>query len=560
MNYKQLQQDNSNLRPHQIEAKRKIFDAWNTYVSVMLQMPTGTGKTYLFTSLINDLLNAYKSKHEEINILVVAHRTELIDQISATLNRYGIAHGFIQGTREQHLWRRVQVGSIMSLLTDKNYNNVRRQKFDYIIIDEAHHSLADTYIELFRLFSEAKKLGVTATPCRMNHESFLQLYDVLITSPQISWFIDNHLLADFDYVSIKPDSEIQRLVDRSEVSQTGDFVNADLDNTFNNMRIRSKLYESYERYAEGRKGIIYAISKVHASKIAELYCSHGLKTVAIDCDTPKEERQDYIRAFKRGDINVLVNVDIFTEGFDCPDVSFIQLARPTRSLALYLQQVGRGLRIVEGKEKTIIIDNVGLYNYFGLPDANRKWQYWFKGDENVEHETHIPDDRVSGMFPDYESCVRKFHEEDEEMAVIRGAKNEMCVKVKDGHLQDINKPKISEFALCDYYLVRGHCKNFRVYPFVKKKGKATSSVGNCVFEYNESQKNIEFGEDTEQNKQLLDSNVKFQSILSFVAMLSGHNIMDFIDLRKLSKLSESDRIHKITPYEIFEIISRIPKE
>ena len=152
MNYKQLQQDNSNLRPHQIEAKRKIFDAWNTYVSVMLQMPTGTGKTYLFTSLINDLLNAYKSKHEEINILVVAHRTELIDQISATLNRYGIAHGFIQGTREQHLWRRVQVGSIMSLLTDKNYNNVRRQKFDYIIIDEAHHSLADTYIELkFRI-------------------------------------------------------------------------------------------------------------------------------------------------------------------------------------------------------------------------------------------------------------------------------------------------------------------------------------------------------------------------------------------------------------------------
>ena len=560
MDYKQLHQDNANLRPHQIEAKRRIFDAWDKHASVMLQMPTGTGKTYLFTSLINDLLNAYKSRHEEINILVVAHRTELIDQISATLNRYGIAHGFIQGTREQHLWRRVQVGSIMSLLTDKNCYNVRRQKFDYIIIDEAHHSLADTYIELFRMFPEAKKLGVTATPCRTNRESFLKLYDVLITSPQISWFINNHLLADFDYVSIKPNSEIQRLVDRSEISQTGDFVNADLDNTLNNMRIRSKLYESYERYAEGRKGIIYAINKVHASKIAELYSSHGQKAVAIDCDTPKEERQDYIRAFKRGDIKVMVNVDIFTEGFDCPDVCFIQLARPTRSLALYLQQVGRGLRIVEGKEKTIIIDNVGLYNYFGLPDANRKWQHWFKGHENVEHETHMPEDRVSDMLPDYKSYARKFHEDDEEMTVIRGAKGKIPDKTKSGDLQNTPKPEITEFSLCDYYLVRGHRKSFKVYPFVKKRGKATESVGNCVFEYNESQNSIVFDDDTEQNKRLLDSNVKFQSILGFVAMLSGHDIMDFIDLRRLSLLSESGSVHRITPFEIFDIISRISKK
>ena len=560
MNYRQLHQDNTNLRPHQIEAKRKIFDAWDKYASVMLQMPTGTGKTYLFTSLINDLLNAYKSQHEEINILIVAHRTELLDQISMTLDRYGIAHGFIQGTREQHLWKRVQVGSIMSLLTSKNYSNVVRQKFDYIIVDEAHHSLADTYMELFGLFPEAKKLGVTATPCRMNHESFLQLYDILITSPQISWFINNRLLADFDYVSIKPDSEIQKLVDRSEVSQMGDFVNADLDNTFNNMRIRSKLYESYERYAKGRKGIIYAINKAHAIKIAELYSSHGVKAVAIDCDTQKEERQDCIEAFKCGDIKILVNVDIFTEGFDCPDVSLIQLARPTRSLALYLQQVGRGLRIVEGKEKTIIIDNVGLYNYFGLPDANRKWQYWFKGREDVEHEAHKSQDRDYAMVSDYEFDESRFNEENEEMAVIRGAKDNQPRQVKNGNLPKTTKPEISEFSLCDYYLIRGHRGSFKVYPFIKKRGKTTDSVGNCVFEYNESQKGIEFGEDAEQNRQILDGNVKLQSILSFVAMLSGHNTMDFIDLARLGKLADAEAIHKITPFELLEAISRISKK
>ena len=97
-------------------------------------------------------------------------------------------------------------------------------------------------------------------------------------------------------------------------------------------------------------------------------------------------RHDLISSFKEGKIKILVNVDIFTEGFDCPSVSFIQLARPTKSLALYIQQVGRGLRVVEGKEKTIIIDNVGLYNYFGLPDANRMWLHHFKGHEDVVHK------------------------------------------------------------------------------------------------------------------------------------------------------------------------------
>ena len=300
MKISSIEKHNDSLRTHQIEAKAKIFDAWETYDSVMLQMPTGTGKTYLFTSLINDIIVAYKKEREEINILIVAHRNELLEQISATLSRFGIPHGFIQGSREQTFWHRVQVGSVMSLLTDKNYYNIQRQKFDFIIVDEAHHSLAKTYVDLFNLFPAAKKLGVTATPWRLNHESFLKLYQTIILSPQISWFINNHLLADFDYVSIKPDSEIQRLVNNSEIASTGDFSNEDMDNTFNNQRIRSKLFESYQRFASGKKGIIYAINKKHAANIAELYCRHGVAAVAIDCDTPKDERENLIACFKAG--------------------------------------------------------------------------------------------------------------------------------------------------------------------------------------------------------------------------------------------------------------------
>lgn len=128
MDISEIELNDNGLRMHQIDAKRKIFTAWRSCDSVMLQMPTGTGKTYLFTSVIKDLLRVYKQAREEINILVVAHRMELLDQISATLSRFDIPHGFIQGTREQHLWRRVQVGSIMSLLTEKNYMNTRRQQ------------------------------------------------------------------------------------------------------------------------------------------------------------------------------------------------------------------------------------------------------------------------------------------------------------------------------------------------------------------------------------------------------------------------------------------------
>lgn len=556
MDFASFIQDNTVLRPHQIEAKAKIFEAWTKYDSVMLQMPTGTGKTYLFTSLINDIINTYKLAHKDIKILIVAHRTELLDQISATLNKFGISHGFIQGAREQYLWKRVQIGSIMSLLTDKNYYNVCRQKFDYIIVDEAHHSLADTYIRLFGLFPNAKKLGVTATPWRLNHESFLSLYQYLIVSPQISWFINNNLLSDFDYVSIKQDSEVQRLVDKSEVVSTGDFSNVDLDNTFNNQRIRSKLYESYLQFANGRKGIIYAINKCHAAKIAELYSSHGVKAVAIDCDTPRDVRQEMITAFKNGEISVLVNVDIFTEGFDCPDVNFIQLARPTKSLSLYLQQVGRGLRIVEGKEKTIILDNVGLYNYFGLPDANRKWQYHFEGHEDVEHISRSSQDKDSFGMADFEFTESKFNEDDEQMVVVRGATTATADSIQEVQKQKM-LPVIQEMSLCDYYLIIGHSKRFKVYPFIKKRGKATDSVGNCVFEYDEATRKVEFTEDAKPNQQELEDNIKLQSIIVFAAVLAKIKIADVVNINKLQEMSDSEKKSSESIFDVFDMISKI---
>lgn len=567
MEFLQIPLDNTELREHQVLAKSKIFDAWKSKKSVMLQMPTGTGKTYLFTSIIKDIIRAYKAERKEINILVVAHRTELLDQISSTLDKFGIPHGFIQGGRQQHLWRRVQVGSIMSLLTEKNYMNTIRQKFDYIIIDEAHHSLAETYSNLFNLFPEARKLGVTATPWRLNHESFLSLYQELIVSPQISWFIKRNLLANFEYVSIKPDSEIQKLVDRSEISDTGDFVNSDLDNTFNNQRIRSKLFESYKNYADGRKGIIYAINKIHAAKIAAMYSGQGVKAVAIDCDTPKDERQNYISLFKSGEIKVLVNVDIFTEGFDCPDVSFIQLARPTRSLALYLQQVGRGLRITEGKDKTIILDNVGLYNYFGLPDADRRWHHHFIGRDDVEKENEKSKVLISKEDSDYSFDETKLEEDNEPMIIVRSAHH----LSHDGYfdtsefentVESLNEPEssiqdvcpVEEFVLSDYYLVRGNQLKFSIYPFIKKKGKATEAVGNAVFDYLTP---IVLTTNIEENKKEIEKNIKLHSLLMFTVQRIGLSMDEVFDLKILADKSNSRYMRTATLFDILKMMSKV---
>ena len=141
MNFAVISQDNEKLRPHQVEAKEKIFESWNSNRSLLLQMPTGTGKTFLFSSIVNDILRYYKENRIKLNVLIVVHRIELIDQISKTLDKYGIGHGIIQGSTEQHLWQRIQVASVQSLISERNSINVARLDFEYIIIDEAHHAV-----------------------------------------------------------------------------------------------------------------------------------------------------------------------------------------------------------------------------------------------------------------------------------------------------------------------------------------------------------------------------------------------------------------------------------
>ena len=375
------------LFDYQKDMAMRIEKAFRLYRSVMAQMPTGTGKTVVLASVVESFLGEHPLK----SVWIVAHRRELVSQIQETIERVfsnrlaekedGSSDNLIEKPLDSSLFTlRSSLIKAMSIQwLARHYDEIGEEP-GMIVIDEAHHALAKTYKEMWERFPKAKFLGLTATPCRLNGKGFIDLFDVLVQSWSVPEFISKGRLATYDFVSIKSNGVTQRLIDSLQKrGADGDYQNKEMDMLLNKRPSIERLYRSFEEYGKDRKGIVYAINISHAKKIVELYQEHGIKAVAIDSKTPAAERQADIEAFKKGDIQVLVNVDIFSEGFDYPDVEFVQLARPTLSLAKYLQMVGRGLRVAKGKKCCVIIDNVGLYRVFGLPSQIWDWKATFEG-------------------------------------------------------------------------------------------------------------------------------------------------------------------------------------
>ena len=375
------------LFDYQKDMAMRIEKAFRLYRSVMAQMPTGTGKTVVLASVVESFLGEHPLK----SVWIVAHRRELVSQIQETIERVfsnrlaekedGSSDNLIEKPLDSSLFTlRSSLIKAMSIQwLARHYDEIGEEP-GMIVIDEAHHALAKTYKEMWDRFPKAKFLGLTATPCRLNGKGFIDLFDVLVQSWSVPEFISKGRLATYDFVSIKSNGVTQRLIDSLQKrGADGDYQNKEMDMLLNKRPSIERLYRSFEEYGKDRKGIVYAINISHAKKIVELYQEHGIKAVAIDSKTPAAERQADIETFKKGDIQVLVNVDIFSEGFDCPDVEFVQLARPTLSLAKYLQMVGRGLRVAKGKKSCVIIDNVGLYRVFGLPSQIWDWKATFEG-------------------------------------------------------------------------------------------------------------------------------------------------------------------------------------
>ena len=347
----------------------------------------------------------------------------------------------------------------------KHYDEIEEEP-GMIVIDEAHHALAKTYKGMWDRFPKAKFLGLTATPCRLNGKGFTDLFDVLVQSWSVPEFISKGRLATYDFVSIKSDGVTQRLIDSLQKrGADGDYQNKEMDMLLNKKPSIERLYQSLEEFGKDRKGIVYAINISHAQKITKLYQENGVKAIAIDSKTPATERQQDIEAFKKGDIQVLVNVDIFSEGFDCPDVEFVQLARPTLSLAKYLQMVGRGLRVAKGKKNCVIIDNVGLYRVFGLPSQVWNWNAMFEGKLKIGKRKETPKDREFFLMnekqddiqihPDSEMMMVMSHEELLQTIQYRefvDSRGEFAIiKLPDGKMTVVNRQGEQVLEPGDYY-------------------------------------------------------------------------------------------------------------
>ena len=443
------------LYDYQEDMKERIENALRLHRSVMAQMPTGTGKTYLLTAVIDSFVNG----NPMAKVWIVAHRRELVSQIDETVRKF---HSYY-ASNTSSLLSSVKAMSIQWLM--RHYDEIEEEP-GMIVIDEAHHALAKTYKEMWERFPNAKFLGLTATPCRLNGKGFTDLFDILVQSWSVPEFISKGRLATYDFVSIKSDGVTQRLIDSLQKrGADGDYQNKEMDMLLNKKPSIERLYRSLEEFGKDRKGIVYAINISHAQKITRLYQEHGVKAIAIDSKTPAAERQQDIEAFKKGDIQVLVNVDIFSEGFDCPDVEFVQLARPTLSLAKYLQMVGRGLRVAKGKKNCVMIDNVGLYRVFGLPSQVWNWNAMFEGKLKVGKRKETPKDREFFLMnekqddiqihPDSEMMMVMSHEELLQTIQYRefvDSKGEFAIiKLPDGKMTVVNRQGEQVIEPGNYY-------------------------------------------------------------------------------------------------------------
>lgn len=347
------------FRQYQENGIRDIFNKWKEGKrSILFQMPTGTGKTILFNKIVK---MGYEKKRK---VLIVVHRIELVEQITNKLRRKGVDVGQIIAGEKADYTKIVQVASIQTL------SRREHPEANLIIIDECHHSKANIYKKLWKIYPDAKFLGVTATPYRLSGEGFDDLFDDLIVTMSISEFIRQGFLVDVTHYSCSTP-------DLSGVKyRKGDYAEEMLSMVMLDNSIMKDLIESYNEICPEKSAIIFAVDIKHSTEIVQRFKATGITAEHIDAKTPKDEREKILNDFKNKKIKVVSNVNIITEGFDFPECEAVILARPTKSLSLYLQMVGRVMRKAKDKKEGIILDNAGLWLEHGLSIIDREWSLY----------------------------------------------------------------------------------------------------------------------------------------------------------------------------------------
>lgn len=348
------------LRPYQITAKQNIYKAFNAGTrSVALQLPTGGGKSVILASITSDAVGKGRK------VLMLVHRKELVDQLKLHMHRQGIYAGIIMAGNSTSPSAAVQVASVQTLT--RRLDKIKTE-FDLLITDECHHAVSASYQSIYARWDKAKHLGVTATLCRTNGQGFRDVFDELVVGASIK-----ELIAEGFLVRPKVFASPLRF-DLSKIRVVaGDYNESDLYAEMDKATITASVVDSWKKHADGMKTCVFCINIEHSKKIADAYNAQGIPAIHISANTPKEERARALADFASGRIKVLTNCDIISEGFDLPSIECVQLVRPTKSLAKYLQCVGRGLRPLPGKDCAVILDHADSVFHLGFPDDDRAW-------------------------------------------------------------------------------------------------------------------------------------------------------------------------------------------
>ena len=276
-------------------------------------------------------------------------------------------------------------------ITDYVYNLEVEDNHNYfaegILVHNCHHSKSDSYRKIYDFFHDSYRLGFTATPCRLDDSGLGDIYEVLIEGVSAKWLIENHYLSPYTYYA-------PTVSDLSGIKiQHGEFEVKSAEKVLFNRTVFGNVIHHYRKLADGQQAICYCVSVRHSKAMAEEFRNNGITAEHIDGTTPKAERLCITENFRKGNIKILCNVDIISEGYDVPDCSCVILLRPTRSLILYIQQAMRSMRYKPDKS-AIIIDHVGNYSRFGMPDADRQWSLQSKPKKTRQKKDSLPEAKV----------------------------------------------------------------------------------------------------------------------------------------------------------------------
>lgn len=344
------------LRPYQVDLIERTRVSLRTHDAVMLQLPTGGGKTALGAKMIG---SAAEKGHRSFFIV---HRRELIEQTHETFEKVGIPHGIIAPGEAPKPLERVQICSVDTL--KHRLETIVPPRF--CLWDEAHHTAAAGWKKVKAAF-KAKHVGLSATPERLDGKGLDDTFDDMVLGPSTAWLISNGFLCDFRaFAPASPDLT-------GVTSRMGDYAKGEASAAMDKPTITGDAIKHYQRLARGKSAVAFCVSVEHSQHVAAEFRNAGVLAWHLDGGTPYGERREAIRAFRNGEIRVLTNVDLFGEGFDLPSLEVSILLRPTKSLSLYLQQVGRCLRPAPGKDRALILDHAGNILQHGMPDDERDW-------------------------------------------------------------------------------------------------------------------------------------------------------------------------------------------